>query len=154
MPAFIRMVNKLSADRTPLLVDLREIQRTYSGTDDLERTLRELDELLNHDADAVQDLIAQNARVAQNQDEYNARYDALVSQYEATKERRNQVAAEIRQKGIRRREFQRFITALEKLPDEVTEFEESMWSELVENVTVYAKDDLRFMLPCGTEIKA
>ena len=38
------------------------------------------------------------------------------------------MAAEIRQKGIRRREFQRFITALEKLPDEVTEFEESMWN--------------------------
>ena len=152
--AFIRMVNRLSADRTPLLVDLREIQQTYSGTDDLERQLRELDERLNHDADAVQDLIAQNARVAQNQDEYNAQYDALVSQYEDTKERRDKVAAEIRQKGIRRREFQRFITALEKLPEEVTEFEESMWSELVESMTVYTKDDLRFTLPCGTEIKA
>ena len=148
------MVNRLSADRTPLLVDLREIQQTYSGTDDLERQLRELDERLNHDADAVQDLIAQNARVAQNQDEYNAQYDALVSQYEDTKERRDKVAAEIRQKGIRRREFQRFITALEKLPEEVTEFEESMWSELVESMTVYTKDDLRFTLPCGTEIKA
>ena len=64
------------------------------------------------------------------------------------------MAAEIRQKGIRRREFQRFITALEKLPDEVTEFEESMWSDLVQSMTVYAKDDLRFILPCETEIKA
>lgn len=73
--------------------------------------------------------------------------------YEATKKERDRVAAEIRQKGIRRREFQRFITALEKLLDEVTEFEESMWSDLVESLTVYDKDDLRFMLPCGTEIK-
>ena len=151
--AFIRMVNKLSAERESILADLREIQTTYSGTDDLEHTLRELDERLNREADAVQDLIAANARFAQNQDEYNARYDALVSGYEATKKERDRVAAEIRQKGIRRREFQRFITALEKLPDEVTEFEESMWSDLVESVTVYAKDDLRFMLTCGTELK-
>lgn len=64
------------------------------------------------------------------------------------------MAAEIRQKGIRRREFQRFITALEKLPDEVTEYEESMWSDLVESMTVYAKDDIRFILPYETEIKA
>lgn len=42
----------------------------------------------------------------------------------------------------------------EKLPDEVTEFEESMWSDLVESMTVYAKDDIRFILPCETEIKA
>ena len=150
----IRAVNKLAADREPILADLREIQDTYAGTDDLEETLRELDEQMNRDADAIQDLIATNARVAQNQDDYNAKYDALVSSYEAVKKRRDEVAAEIRQKGIRRREFARFIAAVEKLPDEVTEFEESMWSDLVESMTVYAKDDLRFILPCETEIKA
>lgn len=152
--AFIRAVNKLAADREPILADLREIQDTYAGTDDLEETLRELDEQMNRDADAIQDLIATNARVAQNQDDYNAKYDALVSSYEAVKKRRDEVAAEIRQKGIRRREFARFIAAVEKLPDEVTEFEESMWSDLVESMMVYAKDDLRFILPCETEIKA
>ena len=60
----------------------------------------------------------------------------------------------LRQKGIRRREFQRFIAALEKLPDEVTEFEEGMWSDLIESMMVYSKDNLRFTLPCKTEIKA
>lgn len=152
--AFIRAVNKLAADREPILADLLEIQATYAGTDDLEKTLRELDEQMNRDADAIQELIATNARVAQNQDDYNARYDALVSSYEAVKKRRGDVAAEIRQKGIRRREFARFIAAVEKLPNEVTEFEESMWSDLVESMTVYAKDDIRFILPCETEIKA
>ena len=43
---------------------------------------RILDEQLGIDAKAVNDLIAQNARVAQNQTEYNERYDALVSRYE------------------------------------------------------------------------
>lgn len=109
---------------------------------------------MNRDADAIQDLIATNARVAQNQDDYNAKYDALVSNYEAVKKRRNEVTGEIRQKGIRRREFARFIDAVEKLPNEVTEFEESMWSDLVESMTVHAKDDIRFILPCETEIKA
>ena len=86
--------------------------------------------------------------------DYNAKYDALVSSYEVVKKRRDEVAGEIRQKGIRRREFARFIAAVEKLPNEVTEFEESMWSDLVESMTVYAKDDIRFILPCETEIKA
>lgn len=79
------MMNKLSADRKTLMADL-------------ELRLRKLDERLNRDTDAVQELIAQNARVEQNQEEYNARYDAAVSRYEATK-------AEIRQYGIRKREF-------------------------------------------------
>ena len=137
-----------------ILADLREIQDTYASTNELEETLRELDEQMNRDADAIQDLIATNARVAQNQDDYNAKYDALVSSFEAVKKRRDEVAGEIRQKGIRRREFARFIAAVEKLPNEVTEFEESMWSDLVESMTVHAKDDIRFILPCETEIKA
>ena len=64
------------------------------------------------------------------------------------------LAAEIRQRGIRRREFERFITTLESLPDQVTEFDEALWGSLVEYVTVHAKDDLRFMLPCEVEIEA
>lgn len=105
-------------------------------------------------ADAVQELIAQNARVAQDQEEYNTRYDALVSRYEATKAERDKLASEIRHRGIRRREFQRFIKTLERLPESVTEFDEAMWGSLVEHVTVHSKDDIRFMLPCGTEVCA
>lgn len=145
---------KLAAERGPIIADLREIQKTYSVTDELERTLRELNERMNTEADAVQDLIATNAWVAQNQDDYNVRYEALVSQYEATKAERDRVAAEIRQKGIRRREFERFITTLEKLLEEVTTFEEAMWSSLVDYVTVSGKDDLQFTLACGVEMQA
>ncbi len=67
---------------------------------------------------------------------------------------RDALAAEIRQRGIRRREFERFITTLESVPDEVMDFSEDLWGSLVEYLTVYAKDDLRFMLPCGVEIAA
>lgn len=54
---------------------------------------------------------------------------------------------------IRCREFERFITELEKLPDVVTEFDEALWGSLVETVTVYGKEDIRFLLPCEIEIK-
>ena len=150
--AFVRMIN--SIDRKPLLADLREIQATYTVSGDLESRLRELDGRLNAEADAVQELIAQNARVAQNQDEYNARYDEMVSRYETTKAERDRVASEIRQRGIRRREFDRFISTLESMPGTITDFDEALWGSLVEHVTVYGKDDLRFMLPCGVEMRA
>ena len=150
--AFLRMVNGL--ERGPLLADLREIQSTYSGKGDLEPRLRELDSRMAAEADAVQELIAQNARVAQDQEEYNTRYDALVSRYEATKAERDKLASEIRHRGIRRREFQRFITALEKLPENIAEFDEALWGSLVETVTVYGKENIRFLLPCEVEIKA
>ena len=72
----------------------------YGGADELEQRLRELDDWLNTEADAVQELIARNARVAQNQDDCSTAYDAAVSRYEATKAEREKVAADIRQHGI------------------------------------------------------
>ena len=82
--------------------------------------------------------------------DYNLRYDEMVSRFEATKAERDALAAEIRQRGIRRREFERFITTLESLPDQVTDFDETLWGSLA----VYAKGDLRFMLACEVEITA
>jgi len=152
--AFVRMVNKLIGNRAMLLADLREIQQTYSGTDELSQHLHELDERLNAEAEAVQELIAQNARVAQNQDDYNAAYDAAVSCYEATKAEREKVAVDIRQRGIRRREFERFITELEKLPEAVSEFDETLWGSLVDYVTVGRDKTMVFTLIGGTEVKA
>ena len=38
------------------------------------------------------------------------------------------VAADIRHRGIRRRQFERFISELEKLPEVVSEFDETLWA--------------------------
>ena len=50
-------------------------------------------------------------------------YDAAVSRYEATKAEREKVAAD-----ICRREFERFIVELEKLPEAVSDFDETLWA--------------------------
>ena len=76
-----------------------------------------------------------------------------VSRYEATKAEREQVAAEIRQRGIRRREFERFIAELEKLPDAVTEFDEALWGSLVEYVTIKKDKTMVLTMIGGTEIE-
>ena len=103
---------------------------------------------------AVERLIAENARVVQDQEEYSLRYEALGSSFEDTKAKYEKVIAEIAAKGIRKRELERFIKSVEKLPRMVTEFDEALWGSLVDHLTVNAKDDLVFTLTSGMEIKA
>ena len=79
-----------------------------TGTEDLEKEQKRLAEQMNVDADAVQEAIAENARVAQNQEEYSIRYEALSARFQETKDKYDAVTAEIAQRGIRRREFGRF----------------------------------------------
>ena len=105
-------------------------------------------------AKTVNNLIAQNARVAQNQTEYNERYDALVSRYEETERRRDEVADRINQIMVRRRKLERFIETVEALPELYTEFDAGQWAALVDSMTVHAKDRITFTLTSGMEIEA
>ena len=82
------------------------------------------------------------------------RYDALVSRFETTKAEYEKTTADISARGIRRRELDRFIQSVEKLPEMVTEFDEALWGSLVDHLTVNAKDDIVFTLTSGMKIKA
>ena len=53
---------------------------------------------------------------------------------------------------IRHRKIERFIESVKGLPELITEFDESLWAALVDNMTVYAKDRIIFRLTCGVEI--
>ena len=108
---------------------------------------------MNADADAVQSLISENARVPQDQAEYTVRYEALASRFEETKAKYEKATAEIAAKGIRKRELERFIQSVEKLPGMVTEFDEALWGSLVDHLTVHSNDNIVFTLTSGMEIK-
>ena len=146
------MVNKLYADREFYITELSAIKDRLGDTTALEKERRILDEQLGIDAKAVNDLIARNARVAQDQKEYNERYDALVSRYEETEHNRDAVMEQIDQIMIRRRKIERFIESVKDLPELITEFDESLWAALVDSMTVYSKDLIVWKLTCGMEI--
>ena len=150
--AFVKMVNKLYTDREFYITELTAIKDRLGDTAALEKERRLLDEQLGIDAKAVNDLIAQNARVAQNQKEYNERYDALVSRYEETERRRDEVVEQINQIMIQKRRLERFIEAVTALPELYTEFDAGQWAGLVESMTVYDKDRIVWKLTCGMEM--
>ena len=147
--AFIRLVNKLSTDREFYVTELTAIKDRLGETTALEKERRILDEQLGIDAKAVNDLIARNARVAQDKKEYNERYDALVSRYEETEKKRDAVMEKIDQIMIRRRKIERFIESMKDLPEIITEFDESLWAGLVDSMTVHGKDRIVFRLTCS-----
>ena len=129
------------------------IKDRLSDTTELEKEKRLLDQQLAVDAKAVDDLIAQNARTAQNQTEYRERYDALVSRYEETEKKRDAVADQISQRMVRRRKLERFIETVKALPELYTEFDKAQWSGLVDSMTVHSKDKITFTLTSGMEIE-
>ena len=106
-----------------------------------EKQQAELKEELEVVVGLVERCVAENARTALDQDEYSERYNGLVSRYEAVKAQFDEVTQAIADKNDRK-----------KLLEPVTEFDERLWSSLVDFVTVYREKDIRVTFKDGTEI--
>ena len=150
---FIKALNAINRQKTLILAGFEEIRDTAFETGELEAEAKQLNGEMNVVAELVQKCIDENAHIAQNQGEYAKRYDALVEQFETAKGRLDEVQAAITQKQAQRKMMENFMEELRKLPEQVDYFDEAAWYAMVDFVTVYGKDDVRFTFKNGMEVK-
>ena len=122
-------------------------------TDSLDMDLQDRITELNIISEQMQIAIAENSRVALNQDEYEKRYKQLTERYEKAKAKYDGISEQIEQKKAKRELFRGFIRTLEKQDGLVKEFDAGSWSSLVQEVIVKAKDDIVFIFKNGFEVR-
>ena len=93
--------------------------------------------------------IEQNARVAQDQGEYQKRADELAAEYNRLDAEVKAVEAEIQKRQLCGRRIETLVAALETAGEDFTV---SLWGSMVEKVTVF-KDALVFTLTSGEEVR-
>ena len=91
--------------------------------------------------------------MVQDQKAYTEQYDELYKRYTAAEERLAKIEKSIQGKEARIRQIDDFITAVEKMPNKVTEFQNDLWATLVDHVTVYRQKEVVFTMTNGMEIK-
>ena len=101
----------------------------------------------------MQIAIAENSRVALDQDEYEKRYAELTARYEKAKAKYDDIAEQIESKKAKRELFKGFIRTLEKQDGLIEEFDAGIWSSLVQEVIVKSKNDIRFVFKNGFEVR-
>ena len=102
----------------------------------------------------TQNIVAENARVAQDQDEYQKRYDGLVKRYDEAKARYEEVVAAISAKEAQSERLANFIKTLKAQDGIITDFDGSLWGGMVEFVTVGRDKEITVTFRDGTEILA
>lgn len=121
-------------------------------TSELEGESQNLMEELQMLSDMMQKFISENARVAQDQTDYQKRYNELVSRYDAVKARHTATEKSIKERHAKAERLDVFAKALESQSKRLTEFDEGLWGTLVDFMTVYSKDDISVTFKDGTEI--
>lgn len=150
---FVQAVNQLISNKEEILSNITLLKKRLTDTASLEKERDALELDLNMLADQVQQLIAENARVAQDQEEYGKKYNELVSRYEETKKRYDQACAAMKRRIARSRQLESFIKDLQE-QELIKTFDERLWCCLVDFITVYSKEDIRVTFKDGTEIRA
>ena len=121
-------------------------------TEELEKKKERLELKMGLISQKIQDLVNENARVVQDQDDYQKKYNELTEKYTALKGKREGLQAKIRNRCLKSVRFDEFIKALKKQKGVIDCFDETLWSRMVEYVEVNRKKEMKFVFWDGTEI--
>ena len=151
---FISALNKLLDCRDEVIANLEAMSDMLFATDALEAESQRLQAELEMVGEMIHRAIAENARVAQDQQEYKRRFDELSARQEDLKHQHDEAEAQIASRASRRAAMSQFIQTLREQKELVAEFDPTLWGILLDHVTIHSKDDVRFTFKDGTEIRA
>ena len=150
---FLQAANRLFSRKDELIAEYEKIKDVLTDVSVLEERKENLQMQMELAVDRIQRCIAENARIAQDQEEYEKQYNNLAKQYEKAKAELETVMEEITDRTARSKRIEQFITDLKKAEGSFAEWEDESWSRLIDHVTVYEKDDIRFCFRNEMEIR-
>ena len=131
----------IAADGFGVLRDIADPGMAAARDDRKQQELLAEMEVLNG---MIQQMIRQNATVAQDQTDYNKRFDALSQKFKEAEVKKDAVAQQISDILDRRGTMEDFLRILKQQDGEVTAFNEKLWCGLLDYATAYADGRLTF----------
>ena len=151
--AFVKAFNLLFSEKECLLAELAVTVRELSDTSKLDGEMCTLQVSAADTLAEIQAMVKDNARTAQDQDEYARKYDTLTAKYKAAKERLGVLMAEKQAQCVRREKAKRFCDTLKKTAGPLAGFDSRLWCAIVEDVTVYSMNRVVVRFSGGTEVE-
>lgn len=151
---FVTALNRLIQCRREVIANFEVAKEMLFDTSCFASEKAELHDEMTVTAELIQKCVDENAHIAVNQEEYKKRYEALVRRFEKAKSKIQEIDETINDREARRLQTELFIRELKKQDCLVTEFDAKLWFTLMDHITVYSSDDIRFTFKNGTEIKA
>jgi len=152
--AFLDAVNQLLANRDEIITNLTAIQAELFDTTALTSEQAALKTELGVITGLINEAIAENARVAQDQAEYQQRHAALVERYDATKERLTEATEQTAHRKTRGAALETFIRELRDQPELIEKWDAQLWVTLVDHITVNVGGNIAVTFKDGSEVAA
>jgi len=150
--AFTQVFNSLITDKDTILESYDEIIAKVTNCTRQEKELQKIEEECTAIEAVIEKLIAENARKAIEQSEYNRKYSEYAAKYNKMQKRKQELNAEIAMSIARRNQMKAFIKELKKQEQLLTEFDKSLWCATLNAMVVKSEHEVIFQFKDGTEL--
>ena len=150
--AFVTAFNRLVTEREEIIANARFVRQTLCDTTALGEEKAKLQQELAVLVEMTEKAVMQNARLAQDQGEYQRHYNGLVERYDAAKARFDEVMEAISARESQAERLAMFERTLKAQGEPVAEFDSQLWASMVECVTVGVNGSMTMVFRDGTEI--
>ena len=142
---FVKAFNEVIENKDEILRDYKEIIEVLGDTSKLEKEKLQLENEAEVLVELLKKHVERNSYAALNQEEYEDKYNELANKYQGVKNRIEEVEKKIFNQKIKFENIKEFIERLEKCNDLITEFDEGIWSSVIESVTIKTEQDIIFV---------
>lgn len=149
--AFVTAFNRLVTERDEIIANARLVRQTLCDTTALTEEKGKLQQELAVLVEMTEKAVRENARIAQDQEEYQRHYNSLVERYDAAKARFDKVTEAISAKESQAERLAMFERMLAAQGESVAEFDSQLWASMVECVTVEVNSSMMVVFRDGTE---
>lgn len=128
------------------------MQDALTDCSEIDRERQDLLQELEIVMELIQRCVDENSRVAQDQEEYLARYNGLVARYEKAQAQIKELEKEHTDRMAKADAIGGFMFRLQELNQPLEHFDEWLWLDTIENVTIHRDEDLTFKFWNGSEV--
>lgn len=144
---FVAALNAVIDSKDNILEDCRLMQATLTDCTGIDTEIESLLEEIEVVTELTKRCIAENSQMAQNQEEYAARYNGFVERYE-NKAQLEQLRSTKAAREAQADAIGAFMFEMQEL-DSLTEFDEKLWLTVIDTVTVHADGRMAFKFRGG-----
>ena len=150
---FTQAYNRMMENREQIIKDCETMRRALTDFAELDAEIERQLEETQVVAELVKAAVKENASTAQSQEAYLKKYEALAGRYE-------KAAAELKRlQNLRTTQSQKdkemalYIRTLKKQPVVLREWDNTIWTVMIEKAIVHRDGAITFVFYNGTEIK-
>ncbi|SKA11750.1 hypothetical protein SAMN02745116_02467 [Pilibacter termitis] len=132
---FITATNQLVEMKVEVMRNYSEMNEILFGTTELESEQGKLEDEINEVASLIEDCVNENARIVLDQADYEKRYNALVTRFDKSNSRLEEVKEQMFERQAKGMEVEQFLKELDKVGF-VEKFDEELFLGLIEVVEV------------------